>query len=55
MTICLGKNCSFRLMCVSFVNVCQFMCVLFPLDFKGEMWNFIVLVPDHCLSFLLCS
>ena len=23
----------------------------FPLDFEGRMWDLIVSVPDHCLSF----
>ena len=27
MTICLGKSCSFGLLCVSFVNVYQFVCL----------------------------
>ena len=27
MTTCLGKGCSFDLLCVSFVNVYQFVCV----------------------------
>ena len=35
------------------------MCVIrgasFPFAFDGEMWNLIVLVPDHCLSFLLLT
>ena len=48
----LGKNCSFRL-CVSIVNVYQFVCVSFPCVSGGRMRNLIVLVPDHCLSFLL--
>ena len=26
----------------------------FPFDFEGRMWNLIVSVPDHCLSFLIC-
>ena len=28
------------------------LCVcFFPLGFESEMWNLIVLVPGHCLSF----
>ena len=27
----------------------------FPFGFKGRMLDLIVSVPDHCLSFLLCS
>ena len=23
----------------------------FPFGFEGGMWDFIILVPDHCLSF----
>ena len=26
----------------------------FPFGFEGRMWDLIVSVPDHCLSFLLC-
>ena len=25
----------------------------FPFGFEGRMWDLIVSVPDHCLSFLL--
>ena len=52
-TICLGKSCSFGLPCVSFVNVYQFVCVCasFPFGFEGGVWDLIVVVPDHCLSF----
>ena len=32
MTACLGKSCSFGLLCVSFVNVYQFVC-FFPFKF----------------------
>ena len=51
MTSCLGKNCSFDLLCVSFVGVCQIVCVCF-LSFiiEGRTWVVIVLIPDHCLS-----
>ena len=41
---------------VSLANVlCQFVCVRvsFPLSFYGRIWDLIVLVPDHCLSFTL--
>ena len=48
MTTCLEKSCSFVLLCVTFVNVYQFVYVcFFP---EGEMWDFIVKYPDHCLS-----
>ena len=52
MTTCLEKKCSFGLPRVPFVNCCQFMyLVIFPLGFEGGMWDLIVSVPDHCLSF----
>ena len=38
---------AFGLLSVPFVNVYQF--VSFVL--KGWMWDLVVLVPDHCLSF----
>ena len=44
MTTCLGKSCSFGLPRVPFVNY-------FPFGFEGRMWDLIVSVPDHCLSF----
>ena len=28
-----------------------YICASFPYGFKGEMWDLIVLVPGHCLSF----
>ena len=34
------------------MNVYQVMCVLLsPFGFEGGMWDLIVLMPDHCLSF----
>ena len=34
------------------MTVYQFVCVLLSLfGFEGGMWDLIVLVPDHCLSF----
>ena len=55
MTTCLGKSCSFGLPHVPFINCCQFMylvtCINFPFGFEGRIWDLIVSVPDHCLSF----
>ena len=52
MTTCLGKSCSFGLPRVPFVNCCQFMYLVVSLfGFEGRMWDLIVSVPDHCLSF----
>ena len=52
LTTCLGKSCSSGLPRVPFVNCCQFM-YLGPssLGLKGRIWDLIVSVPDHCLSF----
>ena len=51
MTTCFVKSFSFGLVCVSFVNVCEFVCLfLFRLDFGVRMWNLVVLIADHCLS-----
>ena len=46
MTICLGKSCSFGLLCSSFVGICQ----IFPFVIEGRMWDVSVLIPNHCLS-----
>ena len=43
----LGKSYSFGLPRVPFVNCCQ----IFPFCFEGRIWDLIVSVPDHCLSF----
>ena len=52
MTTCVGKTFSFGLLCVSFVNVYQFLCVSYfsRFGFEGEMWDMIVWILDHCLS-----
>ena len=52
------KNCLFgeelfvrftvRVYCES-LSVC--VCAYFPTGFEGGMWNLIVSVPDHCVSF----
>lgn len=46
--ICLGKGSSFGLLCAFIVKVYQFMCAF---HFDGRMWDFIILVPAHCLSY----
>ena len=51
MTTCLGKSCSFYLLCVFIVNVYPFVCASFPFHFEGGMWDFLELVSDHCLFF----
>ena len=39
----LGKSFSFDLPCMSFVNFWHF----FPLCFEIEIWDLILLLPDH--------
>ena len=52
MTTYLGKRCSFCLPRVPFVNCRQFLyLVISLLGFEGRIWDLIVSVPDHCLSF----
>ena len=53
MTTCLGKSCSFGLLsvCVLHERLSICACVSLSFGFEGEMWNLIILVPDHCLSF----
>ena len=54
MTTYLGKSCSFGLPRVPFVNCRPFMyLVFFPFGSEGRMWDLIVSVPDHCLSFYI--
>ena len=52
MTTYFGKSCSFCLPRVPFVNCRQFMYLVISLfGFEGRIWDLIVSVPDHCLSF----
>ena len=52
MTTYLGKSCSFCLPRVPFVNCRQFMYLVISLfGFEGRIWDLIVSVPDHWLSF----
>ena len=60
MTTYLGKRCSFCLPRVPFVNCRQFMyLVISVFGFEGRIWDLIVSVLDHCLSFyfimVLCT
>ena len=52
MTTYLEKSFLFSLLCVSFVNVYQNLCVChsFLFGIEGGMWDVIALIPDHCLS-----
>ena len=49
MTTYLGESCSFGLPRVPFVNCRRFMYLVISLLVR--MWDLIVSVPDHCLSF----
>ena len=51
MTTYLGKSCSFCLPRVPFVNSSIYVFSYFPFGFEGRIWDLIVSVPDHCLSF----
>ena len=42
------RECLFKLL-----SIYVFSC--FPFGFEGRMWDLIVSVPDHCLSFTLIS
>ena len=44
MKTCLEKSCLFGLYCASF-----------PFGYAARVWELIVLVPDHCLSFYFFS
>ena len=52
MTTCLGKNCSFGLPRMIFVNCYQFMYLVISLLVlrAGYGWDLNVSIPDHCLS-----
>ena len=52
MTTYLGKSCSFCLPRMPFLNCRQFMYLVISLfGFEARIWDLIVSVPDHCLSF----
>ena len=56
LTTYLGKSCSFGLLCMSFMGVCQSLCVsFFPFGIEGRMWDVIVLITDHCLPIYFCN
>ena len=57
MTTCLGKSCSFGLNASAFRKPLSiYVFSYFRFGFEGRMWDLIVSVPDHCLSFYFgCS
>ena len=52
MTTYLGKSCSFGAL-RKLPSIYVFSC--FHFGFEGRMWDLIVSVPDHCLSFYFSS
>ena len=53
MTTCLGKSCSFVTASAFRKLLSTYVFSNFPFSFEGRMWDLIVSVPDHCLSFYL--
>ena len=51
MTTYLKKSCLFSLLCVSFVNVYEFVYASLPFRFDDGLLGLIVLVLDHCPAF----
>ena len=50
----LGKSCSFGLPVGAFHKLLSIYVInYFPFGFEGNIWDLIVSVPDHCLSFYL--
>ena len=46
------KSCSVGLLCVSFLNINQFVCVCTSIAFgiESEVWDLILLIPDYYFS-----
>ena len=56
MTTYLGKSCSFGLLRGAFRKLPSiYVFSYFPFGFEGRMWDLIVSIPDHCLSFYLTN
>ena len=56
MTTYLGKSCPFCLPRVPFSKLSSiYVFSYFPFGFEGRIWDLIVSVPDHCLSFYFSS
>ena len=51
MTTCLGNSCSFGLPRTFRKLLSAEVFSYFPFGFHGRIWDLIVSVPDHCLSF----
>ena len=56
MTTCFGKSCSFCFSASAFRKLSSiYVFSYFPFGFEGRIWDLIVSVPEHCLSFYLNS
>ena len=56
MTTYLGKSCSFCFPASAFRKLSSiYVFSYFPFGFEGRIWDLIVSVPDHCLSFYFGS
>ena len=52
MTTCSGKGLFIRFTASAFRKLLSvYVFSYFPFGFEGRMWDLIVSVPDHCLSF----
>ena len=52
MDTCLGKSCSFDFTACAFRKLLSiYVFSSFPFGFEGRIWDLIVPVSDHCLSF----
>ena len=52
MTTCFGKELFIRFTASAFCKLLSiYVFSYFPFGFEGRMWDLIVSVPDHCLSF----
>ena len=52
MTTCMGKELFIRFTARAFRKLLLiYVFSYFPFGFEGSMWDLIVSVPDHCLSF----
>ena len=51
MTTCLEKSCSFGYACAFRKMLSIYVFSYFSFGFVGRIWDLIVSVPDHCLSF----
>ena len=53
MITCLGKAAAVHSLRCPHERLSVSVCASFPFDFEDGMWDLVVLVPDHRLSFIL--